>query len=114
MIAVVGNPQSDHGSGKISATLHPCYRCRAEFAALTEVHNDTIIVTATQEAAHLLAEDTPQLPWVDHLVSTGQIREAFQIIEAWGDTAVSLDHLIDDGLVEVMTVQQLLAYHHST
>jgi cytidine deaminase len=45
-IIVVGETQEDHASGRTMPTLHPCGRCRALLAALPEVKNTTIILTA--------------------------------------------------------------------
>jgi hypothetical protein len=44
-IAVVGEPQEDHGSGVHGRTLHPCsYRCQRLMAESTHVTPETLIV----------------------------------------------------------------------
>jgi len=49
-LVVVGNPQEDHESGRLSPTLHPCGRCRQMLTEATDVITPrTTIFTATPD-----------------------------------------------------------------
>lgn len=45
-MAIVGQPQPDQGSGKLSKTLHPCESCRAAFKVLPVVTPCTHVLMA--------------------------------------------------------------------
>lgn len=49
MLAVVGQPQEDHYSGKHPATLHPCGRCRPMLANDSLMSRNSGVVTATPD-----------------------------------------------------------------
>lgn len=46
VLAIIGPPQEDHASGKLTETLHPCGRCRGRLGESPLVSKDTLIVTA--------------------------------------------------------------------
>jgi cytidine deaminase len=46
VLAVVAPTQEDHASGKETATLHPCGRCRTTLSESPLITDDTLIVTA--------------------------------------------------------------------
>jgi cytidine deaminase len=57
-VVVVGEPQQDSESGRVSPTLHPCGKCRRTFESLPEVDQATRIVTAHLEEDGVIEEFT--------------------------------------------------------
>lgn len=47
ILAVVGYPQADHGSGLLSPTLHPCFKCRTMLGNSEHVADNTLVACAT-------------------------------------------------------------------
>ena len=46
VLAVIGEPQIDHASGKLTDTLHPCGRCRDRLSASPLLDENTLFVMA--------------------------------------------------------------------
>jgi cytidine deaminase len=119
LIVVVGKPQPDQGSGLESPTLHPCYRCRAEFETYIELGimtPETLVITVTLDGATMLKEDTDSM--CEHLTLFEKNRgilgspvQAVTIRKEDPDPKVFFDDLLREGLAEVRTVKQLLELH---
>jgi cytidine deaminase len=114
LIAVVGTPQEDHGSGRTYPTLHPCFRCRGEFCRLKVITDQTIIITATFNAARTLQEEADAIfgqHVEQHDEKTGfTYYEPLEITETQ-QPSIWLDDLIALGHAEAMSLPQLLARH---
>ncbi len=72
-IAVVGNPQVDHGSGLQSETLHPCESCRLAFATLPVVRPDTQLILGrpTDADSFVIEEMSVEELWKIHAPRAG-------------------------------------------
>ncbi len=103
-LAVVGNAQPDQGSGLVTKTLHPCFRCRAELHAIPIVSRSAVILTATMQVAELLRGDTERgLAHIDPC--THEPLFQVNLLDLWEGKCG------EECAVEVFTLAQLLALH---